>query len=138
MATICAQTRIHPFMDDHRVVWIKHIIYCNFNLQSDAIFQDFLKRDGEINHLLLERFLNGVGKMSCNSVQFYLKVVRETTFENSVIPFEPQGKDENASSPDMPNECNVENKNVIQPGDNLMSSTTCPQSIQRVGYIFIC
>ena len=78
-------------MADHRIAWIKHVIYCNFNLQSDGIFHDFLKRDGEINRLCLERFLDNTQITSRSTVHFTIKSVRETIFEEVEIPLEPEG-----------------------------------------------
>ncbi|VDO03424.1 unnamed protein product [Rodentolepis nana] len=76
-------------MDDNRVLWIKHIVYIYFNLKSDEIFADFLKRDEKINYVQLQRFLDGALEPPELSVLFTIKKVKETIFEEVKVPIDP-------------------------------------------------
>lgn len=77
-------------MIDNRVLWIKRIVCNYFNLKSDEVFAEFLKRDNEINHVCLKRFLDCTLDSTEISVLFTIKSGKETIFEEVEIPIEIQ------------------------------------------------
>lgn len=78
-------------MDDARVLWIKHVVYRNFNLTSDRVFDDFLERDDGIYGSELENFLDGTVEAPNNVAIFTIRQVKQTIFEEIIIPLSPEG-----------------------------------------------
>lgn len=103
-------------MDDNRILWVKHVVYNSFNLKSNEIFRDFLTREDGKNRYYLEQFLNDTSELPQTSIQFTVKAVKETVFEEITIPSESKHYayfdrlvTEDESGPtDLPNDSNLD------------------------------